>query len=338
MAVARAIGRWFLDHWVVVAGIVALVALVVAVHPAQVARALSRADPWMLALMLPTVLALYIVHGVAWWFALRGAGIQIGLRRAVAIMYISQTFTFLPGSDLWRVPLVQTWSETRAGTVAKPPIGAVTGTVVFDDLVFFCVLTAGMLPVTVHVPLLLIAVGATLLPQVLIFTILLWPRLYSALARLVTRLRPLRRFESQLQLLGPVFRRLFRPRTLIPVVVLDVLASLLAIALYALALRGVHADGVGIGRIAFTYSLGQVGSGLTVLPGALGIYEGLMTGLIAAQGVAPAVAALAALLYRAFNDILMGLIGFSMGVLLRRSVRQQYRPQPAHATNGPGSG
>ena len=323
--------RWLRERWVVVVGVVALVALVIFVHPAQVASALARADPVMLALMLPTVLVLYLVHGLAWWVALRGAGIEISVWRAVAITFVSQTFTYLPGGDLWRVPLVETGSRTRV------EVGAVTGTVVFDDLVYFVVLTMAMVPAAVQAPLLFTGVGVTLLPQTVIFTILLWPRLYHALAGLVTRLGPLRRFEPQLQLLGPSFRRLIRPRTLIPVVLLDLVASVLAIALFALALRGVRAETVSLGRIAFTYSLGQVGSSLTVLPAALGAYEGLMTGLIAAQGVPAAMAALAALLYRGFNDILMAVVGFALALLMRRAQRRHDRRPTAHATEtGPG--
>lgn len=323
-----AMTRWFKQHWLVILGVVALAALVVAVHPARVARALARADPMMLALMLPTVLLLYAVHGLAWWVALRGAGIRIPVRRAVAITYISQTFTYLPGGDLWRIPLVETGSRDKVA------VGAVTGTVVFDDLVFFVVLTLAMLPAAFRAPLLFIAVGATLLPQALIFTILLWPWLYHALAGLVSRLPLVRRFESQIQLLGPSFRKLVRPRTLIPVLLLDAIASMLAVALFAEALRGVRADGIALGQVAFTYSLGQVGSALTVLPAALGAYEGLMTGLIASQGVAAAVAALAALLYRGFNDILMALIGFVVAIFFRRSEPRHDLPQTAHAADG----
>jgi uncharacterized membrane protein YbhN (UPF0104 family) len=319
--------RWFREHWVVVVGVIALIALVIVVHPAQVARALTRADPLMLALMLPTVLVLYLVHGVAWWVALRGAGIKVSLWRAIAITYMSQTFTYLPGGDLWRVPLVETGARGRV------EVGAVTASVVFDDLVYFVVLTLAMVPAALQAPLLFTGVGATLLPQAVIFAILLWPWLYHALASVVTRLPLVRRFEAPVQSLGPSFRHLMRPRTLIPVVLLDVLASLLAIALFTLALRGVRADNVSLGRIAFTYSLGQVGSSLTVLPASLGAYEGLMTGLIATQGVAAAVAALAALLYRGFNDILMALIGFAMAVVLRRVEPRRDPPERAHVSS-----
>jgi uncharacterized membrane protein YbhN (UPF0104 family) len=57
---------------------------------------------------------------------------------------------------------------------------------------------------------------------------------------------------------------------------------------------------------------------LTVIPGALGAYEGMMTGAMALQGVAPAAAATGALLYRIGNDVLMALIGLVVALVYDR--------------------
>jgi uncharacterized membrane protein YbhN (UPF0104 family) len=302
-------------HWLVAVGVVAVGGLVVAVEPSKVARVLKEADPAPLALMLPCVLLLYLFHGVAWWRALRGIEAPIAVRRAIEVTYISQAFVFLPGGDLWRVPVVKAESGDLVET------GAIAGTVVFDDLVFFFVLTFAMVPAAGRTPLLVVPLGVLLLPQVAIFTILLWPRLYEWLATRVGSIRPLRRLEPQLQLLGPSFRRLITFETLVPVVALDLVCSALAIALFWLALLAVHASGVGLQQVAFTYAAGQVGASLTVLPAALGAYEGMMTGLMAVQGVAPAAAVLAALLYRAFNDVLMAVIGLAVSVASDRRRR-----------------
>jgi uncharacterized membrane protein YbhN (UPF0104 family) len=287
-----------------------------------VGRALEGADPAALALMLPCVLLLYLFHGMAWWRALRGIDAQIGLRRAIEVTYISQAFVFLPGGDLWRVPVI------RAGSGDVVETGAVAGTVVFDDLVFLLVLTFAMVPAVGRAPLLAVPLAVLLVPQVGIFGILLWPALYEWLATRVGSVGPLRRFDAQLQVLGPSFRRLVTVRTLVPVVALDLVCSALAIALFWLALGAVHAAGLGLQQVAFTYALGQVSAGLTVLPAALGAYEGMMTGLVAVQGVAPAAAALAALLYRAFNDVLMAVIGLAVSVVSERRRRRRSREEP----------
>jgi hypothetical protein len=134
------LGSGLRRHWLVAVGLAAVAGLLVAVQPARVERVLAEADPVALVLMLPCVLLLYVVHGAAWWVALRGVGAPIGLRRAIGVTCVSQAFVFLPGGDLWRVPVVRDESAELAEA------GVLAGTVVFDDLVFLFVLTFAMVP------------------------------------------------------------------------------------------------------------------------------------------------------------------------------------------------
>ncbi|MHB8536969.1 MAG: lysylphosphatidylglycerol synthase domain-containing protein [Candidatus Dormibacteria bacterium] len=151
-----------------------------------------------------------------------------------------------------------------------------------------------------------------------IFAILLSPAVYRALSARVGNLRPFRRFRPELELLGPSFRSLVRVRTVLLVMALDVIAASLAIALFALALASVHATGSDLSHVAFTYSASQVVTNLTVIPGALGAYEGMMTGAMALEGVAPAAAATGTLLYRIANDVVMALIGVAIVLVYDR--------------------
>ncbi|HYM96082.1 MAG TPA: lysylphosphatidylglycerol synthase transmembrane domain-containing protein [Candidatus Sulfotelmatobacter sp.] len=314
----------FREHWVILLGLIAVAALILAVDPGKVAHALAGADSRAVVLMLPVVLVLYLLHGTAWWIALRGADAGVGMPEAVRVTIISQAFDLLPGGDLWRVPIV------RSADGEPLEAGMLAATVVFDDLVYYFVLTFAMVPAAVRFPLLAILMAVALLPQVLIFTILLWSPVYDALVGRLSQNRVLHRFQPQLALLGPSFRRLMTPRTLIPVAIVDAACAILAISLFGLALAAVHAAGVGFQRVAFTYASGQVLSGLTVLPAALGIYEGMMTGLMAVQGVAPAAAAAAALLYRVINDVLMALLGLAVALVSEREHLKQleHRTEP----------
>jgi uncharacterized membrane protein YbhN (UPF0104 family) len=312
-----------------VLGLVGVAALVVVIDPGRVTRTLLGADPLLLLLMLPIVLALHVLHGVAWGIALRGAGVPVGTPEAVRVTYISQAFDVLPGGDLWRIAVVRPEHPGRLDA------GAVAASVVFDDLVYFLVLSLAMVPAAIRLPFLRAALAAVLAPQLAIFLILLWPALYRALAAPVERLRPFRRFAPQLRLLGPSFRRLVRPRTLVPVVLVDAFCAALAITLYWLALSAVHVRQVGPYQVGFTYAGGQVLAGLTVLPGALGVYEGLMTAAIALQGVPPALAAAGALIYRAVNDLLMALIGLAVALRTDRSWTSRRR-SPLSAQAPPG--
>lgn len=298
----------FRGHWVTLVGVGAVAGLVFAVNPGKVASALTHASPLLLSAMLPVVLSLYFVRGITWFVVVRAARQPVGVGQALRITVISQMFVFLPGGDLWKVPLVKVENGATADT------GVVTGTVVFDDLIYLFVLTFAMVPVVVGTPILSIPLAVALVPQLVIFAILLSPRVYGALARRVGNLRLFRRFRPELELLGPSFRSLVRARTLVTVVALDVVAASLAIALFALALAAVHGTGSDLAHVAFTYSASQVVTNLTVIPGALGAYEGMMTGAMALQGVAPAAAATGALLYRITNDMLMALIGLAVAL------------------------
>ncbi|MFI5282637.1 MAG: YbhN family protein [Candidatus Dormibacterales bacterium] len=291
------------SHWIIVAGLVGVAALIVAVDPRQVAGALEGANPVALAAMLPVVLLLYFFHSVAWWIALRGVGVDVSLRQAVRVTFISQAFDVVPGGDLWRVPILR---PTKSGRL---DVGMVAAAVIFDDLAYFLVLSLTMVPAAIEYPIVRAPFAIALAPQIAIFTVLLWPRLYDPLVAWVTRMALFRRFAPQLALLGPSVRRLVKPSVAVPILMADAVCSALAISLYGLAVVAVHAGGVGVPQVAFIYASGQVLSGLTVLPGALGVYEGMMTGLLAVQGVAVATAAAAALLYRSVNDLLMALIG-----------------------------
>lgn len=302
----------FRGHWVTIVGVAAVIGLIVAVNPGKVALALSHASPLLLGVMLPVVLSLYLIRGVTWFVVVHASGQPVGFRQVIRVTFISQMFVFLPGGDLWKVPLVKL--ENGAGNDS----GVLTGTVVFDDLIYLFVLTFAMVPVVVGTPLFSIPLAVALLPQLIIFAILLSPPVYGALASRVGNLTPFRRFRRELEVLGPAFRSLVRVRTVLPVIVLDAIAASLSISLFALALAAVHGAGSDLLHVAFTYSASQVVTNLTVIPGALGAYEGMMTGAMALQGVAPAAAATGALLYRIGNDVLMALIGLVVALVYDR--------------------
>lgn len=299
-------------NWLTAAGLVAVAALIVAVRPAKLLRALEGADVSALLLMLPCVLLVYLFHGTAWWIELRRLGAGVGMRPVQQATFLSQAFVFLPGGDLWRVPILRRLVRPRLSNAA------LVGAVVFDDLVFLFVLSLGMIPAVLLTPALALPLALLMLPQVAVLGVLAWPAGYAFLARKVTGIRPLRRFEPTLRELGPSCRRLFNARTLAAVVAVDVVCAALTLALFTLAVSAVHANGTSLQRIAFTFTAGQVVAALTMVLAALGAFEGLLTGLLSVQGIAPAAAAAAALLYRAVNDVLMALVGLALALVFER--------------------
>ena len=133
------------------------------------------------------------------------------------------------------------------------------------------------------------------------------------------RAGPFRRFQSVLGGLGPGFRSLAHARTVVPVVALDIVSPSLSIALFALALATVHGTGADLLHIGFTYAASQVVTNLTVLPGALGAYEGMMTGAMVLQGVTAAAAGGGALIYRVVDDVMMAMLGLAIAAVHARS-------------------
>jgi uncharacterized membrane protein YbhN (UPF0104 family) len=74
-------------------------------------------------------------------------------------------------------------------------------------------------------------------------------------------------------------------------------------------------------------ALSFVIAGISLIPGGVGPFEGLLTVLMIANGVPVSAGAAAGLLFRGFNDILMAGFGAVFLVLIRRGDMRE----PAHA-------
>jgi uncharacterized membrane protein YbhN (UPF0104 family) len=127
----------------------------------------------------------------------------------------------------------------------------------------------------------------------------------------------LRRFDTQLRAIRPAFVEMFEPRVLIPVVISNGAAVIGSFYLFYLALHAVGQTSVDFIAAAFVLALSFVISGITLIPGGVGPFEGLLTVLMIANGVPVADGAAAGLLFRGFNDILMAGVGAVFLVLIR---------------------
>jgi uncharacterized membrane protein YbhN (UPF0104 family) len=301
-----------LIHWTVYLGLIALALLVMAVNPAKVGAALSGADGRILVVMLVCVLAIYLSRGVAWWIEMTALSVGMSLREAIRNLYVSQALVYLPGGDMWRVPLVKSrFDDVQSGSIA--------GAVVYDDLIYYLALSVLMVIALGAFTARDALLGLIFVPQLLIIAILLSPRVYRRLSHVVTRIGAMRKLRPVLADIGATFRELFRRPVLLKVGLVDIAGGALSTSLYALALAAVHANAIGLREIAATYIFGQVTAGLTVVPGALGAYEALMTGLFVLDGVPAALATAAALLYRIFNDVIMAVVGLITAFASERS-------------------
>ncbi len=310
--VAGPVLRFTKQHWMVVIAVLSIVGLVIAVNPGKLWGVLQHVQIRPLVLMLPCVVAIYVVRAFGWHIALHRIGVKISAHRSVTVMLAGQAVVFIPAGDLARVKMVR---ETGA---SGHDAGEITGTIAFQELLYMTLMGFAVLPAIVQHPDIGGLVAIITVLQVCIFSVLLWERGYRFAVRMVEKIRFLRRFDKELRDIRPAFVHLFEPRAGIPIVILNALAVTLAFVLFLLALHAVGVTNIGFAKAAFIYALGHILAALTFLPGGVGAYEGILTAFMALQGVPPSQGAAAALLYRGFNDIFMAMIGLASGWWLRR--------------------
>jgi glycosyltransferase 2 family protein len=318
-------------HWMMVVAGLSIVGLVLAVNPGKLWGVLEHVSLRPLLLMLPCTVAVYAVRAVGWWVALHRTGVKISLHRAVTVMTAGQTLIFLPAGDLARVKMVQDTGSSGHDA------GEVAGTVAFQELLYMTLMGFAVLPAIAQHPDIGGVVAVITVAQVSIFVILLWERGYNWAVRMVERIRLLRRFDRDLRDIRPAFVHLFSPRSFLPILFWNAVAVSLAFALFLLALHAVGVTNVGYAKAAFIYALGHILAAVSMLPGGVGVYEGVLTAFMALQGVPPSQGAAAALLYRGFNDLFMALLGLGATWWLHRnwptgrSEEKKVSRRPAHA-------
>jgi uncharacterized membrane protein YbhN (UPF0104 family) len=303
---------WLRARWLESIAVVSLLGLLVAVDPGRLLAAYGRLSPPVVLLMLPVVVAVYVLRGLGWWVALRHLGVEIGPLRAVAIMFAGQTLIFMPAGDLARVTLVE-----RTGASGRDE-GTLAGSIAFQELVFLGLLGLGALPQAFTAPRTALLVLVMTAAQAGIFVILIVEPLYSRAVRFVEQFRLLRRFDPQLRSLRPAFLAMLSPRPLLGVLVCNAAAASGMFLLFWLALQAVKVTVIGLPEAAFVYGVAHILSGVSFLPGGVGSLEVLTVALLASRGVPAPVGAAAAVLLRGFNDVLMAVVGVGAGVVLRR--------------------
>ena len=311
---ARRAGGLLRRNWIWLLAASGLAALVVVVNPVRLGHVFSRVDRGVILLMIPTTFAIYIVRGVGWWFTLRRIGIKIGIVKAVVVVLAAKPMVFLPAGDLGRVAVLEV-----AG-VRGLDAGEVAATIAFQEMAFLALMGLPLVPALVVEPQLgpLVAFLVILLGAILL--VLVWERAYRRAVAAIERIPFLRRFDRELQHMRPAFLRLFYPRTMGGVAVFDALGVALTFLLFELALHAVGVRNVGLLQATFIYAVAYLVSGLAMTPVGLGAYEGIITGFMVLQGVAPSEGAAAALLYRGFYDVFIALVGVGFLLALRRSV------------------
>jgi glycosyltransferase 2 family protein len=317
-------------HWLETVGVGSLIVLAIVVHPLELWGVLSKVHIVFLLLMLPVVLAVYVLRAIGWWVALRTAGVEITLFRAIYTTIAGHLMVFMPAGDLARAALVR--------KIAGADEGRVAGTIAFQELTYLTLLGLGVVPQLLVHPDIAMLFLLMLIGHATAFLIVLWEPAYKWAVGLVERIRWLRRFDKQLRTLRPAFVAQVRSPSLIAVLGLNALAAAFLLLLFYLALVAVGGGRIGFVDAAFVYGLAHIFSGLSFLPGGIGSLEAILTALLAAHGLPASEGAACALLFRGYNDVVM--LGFAwIGVILvrrragepaaRKRRRRRRRPTPS---------
>jgi uncharacterized membrane protein YbhN (UPF0104 family) len=199
---------------------------------------------------------------------------------------------------------------------AKVNLGAVSATVVVQELLYPIGLIAAALPGAGRFPGAQAAVVTALLGILAIFTVLLWPRAFRLVMRFAVRIPLIRRYSADLMSLHrDVIFIARRPATLWPAL-LGPVAAVIAIAMFYFTVRSVGVD-LGVYQAAFVYAVAHLAGGVSLLPGGIGAYEGSMTFLMVAFGVASPVAAAVTVLNRAFDRVAVTVVGAGVFFAIR---------------------
>ncbi len=299
-------------HVMEIAAVLCLVALVLAVNPFSLGGVFRKTNAGLLLLMLPLTIATYLARSVAWWVTLRRLNVQVDILHSIAVELAGQTMVFMPTGDLARIALIKDVTGTQRSS------GELTATIAFQELLFMTLMGLGVLPRVASHPDIALLVIAMVAVHLLILIVIAWGPAYSWAIGLVAKVTVLRRFNPQLRAIRPAFIELVHARVLIPVLLCNVAAVVGSYGLFYLALRAIGQTHVSFIAAAFVLALSFVISGISLIPGGVGPFEGLLTVLLIANGVPVAAGAAAGLLFRGFNDILMAAIGAVFLVLIRR--------------------
>jgi uncharacterized protein (TIRG00374 family) len=283
--------------------------IILYVHPEQLGGALSRFHLAYLPVVLSLSLAYYLLKGYQWHLFLKPLKLDHGAVETILIYLAGQPTAILPLGELTRAFILRQH--------AKVNLGEVSATVVVQELLYPIFLIAAAVPGAGQFPGAQAAVVVALLGILGISTILLWPRAFNFVMRFAVRVPIIKHYAADLMSLHKdVIFIARRPATLGPAL-LGPVAALIAIAMFYFTVRSVGID-LGVYQAAFVYAVAHLAGGVSLLPGGIGAYEGSMTFLLVAFGVATPVAAAIAILNRAFDRLLVTVVGTVVFFAIRR--------------------
>ncbi len=270
------------------------------VRPDELGSAISRFQFGYVPVLVVLSLGYYLLKGYQWHLFLKPLRLDHSAQESVLIYLAGQPTAILPLGELSRAFILRQHARVN--------LGEASATVVVQELLYPIGLIAAAVPGAGRFPGAQAAVVVALVGILAISVVLLWPRAFSATMGLAMRVPLIRRYSADLFALHrDVIFTARRPATLIPAM-LGPVCAVIAIAMFYFTVRSVGVQ-LGVYQVAFVYAVSHLAGGVSLLPGGIGAYEGSMTFLLVAFGVASPVAAAIAILNRLFDRGLITVVG-----------------------------
>lgn len=302
-------------HWVRAVippaiGIAAILALVLAIDPADFGRAIQRFNVLLLPAIVAVSISYYVVQGIRWHFLLVEVGIRLRMRDVVLMTLAGQATALLPLGELTRAVLV--------AQAAKAEFGAVVATETVQELLYTFLLILFAIPGLVALPHALGGIIVILVLIAAIFVAMTWCRVYRYLRWLVARTPLLRRTLHQVDELHNDLVVLMRKPATLGWSWLSALQAASMITVLWLIARAIAPGELSWQAAALVFAVSNVAGLLSLIPGGIGAYEGSIIGLLVGFGVNPGVAAAIAVLQRIASQGIATGVGFASYAVARR--------------------
>ncbi|HEY2703472.1 MAG TPA: lysylphosphatidylglycerol synthase transmembrane domain-containing protein [Candidatus Dormibacteraeota bacterium] len=291
-------------------GVAAIVTLIVALNPAQLARSVAGFRLWSIPGIIGLSMLYYLLQGLRWQPLLRAVGVRLPLGRTLLLNLAGQSTGLLPLGELTRAVLV---SEATGGE-----FGAVVATITVQELVYTLIIVAAAVPGALGHRAAAGGIIAALVGTVVVLLILTNRALFRRVIGLVRRIPVVRGIVPQAEELQRDTVVLLRRWDTWVWSLLSLAGAIVAITLFWLVVDSLRPGFLSWQDAAFVYAVSHIVGAITLSPGGLGGFEASVAGLLIAVGADPGTAAAAALVQRAADKGLATLAGLIAFVFARR--------------------
>ncbi|HZU78080.1 MAG TPA: lysylphosphatidylglycerol synthase transmembrane domain-containing protein [Dehalococcoidia bacterium] len=293
-------------------GVAAVVALVLAIDPANFGRSIERFNPVLLAPIIAVSVGYFVVQGIRWHFLLVDVGVRMRMRDVVLLTLAGQSTALLPLGELTRSVFVT--------QVSHAEFGAVVAAETVQELLYTITLILFAVPGLLIFPNAIAGIIVILAGIGFVMVAMSWCRVYRYLRWVVACTPLLRRALHQVDELHNDLVVLLRKPGTLGWMWLSALQAAAMITMLWLVAAAIAPGALDWKAAALVFAVSNVAGLLSLIPGGLGAYEGSVIGLLMGLGVAPGAAAAVAIVQRLASQGIATGVGFAAYAVARRKL------------------